>query len=159
MLKSQIGLEIAFSNSIWLGIKKNWTKELVCRFEEFLRLVNNKLCYAFKSALSESITCKILHPWDSFFFQNIENFMLIPKIIKKIPQKIYGFLDNFISVRNCKFCLLLPEYRSCQSTCYQGVLKPHITLKITFSNLILPWTLKNEEKSTLLEISRVFRIC
>ena len=29
-----------------------------------------------------------------FFFQNIVNLILIPKMQKKMPQKIDGFLDN-----------------------------------------------------------------
>ena len=45
-----------------------------------------------------------------FFFQNIANFMYIPKRKKKIFQKVYGFLDYFISIRNGKISLLLREY-------------------------------------------------
>ena len=45
-----------------------------------------------------------------FFFQNIANFILIPKMQKKMLQKIYGFLDNLAEFGNAKFSLLIPEY-------------------------------------------------
>ena len=64
-----------------------------------------------------------------------------------------------LSVRNCKFSLLLREYRSWHSTCYQAVCKSHITFKLTFSNSNWPWTLKKYDKSTFMEISGVFGIC
>ena len=44
------------------------------------------------------------------FFSEHCKFNADSKIEKKNPEKIYGFLDNFIWVGNGKFSLLLREY-------------------------------------------------
>ena len=44
------------------------------------------------------------------FFSEHWKFNVDSKIAKKIPEKIYGFLDNLIWIGNGKFSLLLREY-------------------------------------------------
>ena len=44
------------------------------------------------------------------FFSEHFKFNADSKIEKKIPENIYGFLDNFIWVDNGKWSLLLREY-------------------------------------------------
>ena len=43
------------------------------------------------------------------FFSENWKFNVDSKIAKKIPEKIYGFLDNLIWIGNGKFSLLLRE--------------------------------------------------
>ena len=55
-------------------------------------IFRNKTSYAFKEAhLSESITLEIFDLWGSFFFQNIENFIVNLKV-KKNAAKNLGFV-------------------------------------------------------------------
>ena len=44
------------------------------------------------------------------FFSENWKFNVASKIAKKMPEKVYGFLDNFIWIGNGKFSLLLREY-------------------------------------------------
>ena len=67
-----------------------------------------KPSYAFNKAhLSESITSKILDLWGSYFLSEHWEFHVDKENLKEISQKIYGFLDNLISIGNGKFSLLL----------------------------------------------------
>ena len=57
----------------------------------------------------ESITSELLDLWGSFFAEHWK-FNVDCKNAKKMQQKIYGFIDNLISIGNVKFSVLLREY-------------------------------------------------